>query len=129
MIEPSHTHLSIRRQCELVGLNRSTFYLEPASETPENLLFMRLIDEQYLATPFYGSRRMREHLRGLGYAVNRKRVQRLMRKMGIEAIYPKPRTSQRGTEHKVYPYLLRDVKVARPCQVWSTDISVPQQAA
>lgn len=115
--------MSIRWQCELVGLNRSTFYLEPASETPENLLFMRLIDEQYLERPFYGSRRMKEHLRGLGYVVNRKRVQRLMRNMGIEAIYPKPKTSQAGAEHKVYPYLLRDVKVERPCQVWSTDIT------
>lgn len=115
--------MSIRRQCQLVGLNRSTFYLEPASETPENLLFMRLIDEQYLERPFYGSRRMREHLRGLGHVVNRKRVQRLMRKMGLEAIYPKPKTSQRGVEHTVYPYLLRDVDVVRPCQVWSTDIT------
>lgn len=115
--------MSIRRQCQLVGLNRSTFYLEPASETPENLLFMRLIDEQYLERPFYGSRRMREHLRGLGHVVNRKRVQRLMRKMGLEAIYPKPKTSQRGVEHTVYPYLLRYVDVVRPCQVWSTDIT------
>ena len=90
---------------------------------------MRLIDEQYLERPFYGSRRMREHLRGLGYTVNRKRIQRLMQKMGIEAIYPKPKTSQAGTEHRVYPYLLRDVKVEHPCHVWSTDISVPQQAA
>lgn len=84
---------------------------------------MRLIDEQYLERPFYGSRRMREHLRGLGYGVNRKRIQRLMRKMGIEALYPKPKTSQAGAAHRVYPYLLRDVEVVRPNQVWSTDIT------
>ena len=107
----------------MVGLNRSTFYLEPASETEENLMFMRLIDEQYLKTPFYGSRRMREHLCRLGHEVNRKRVQRLMRKMGIEAIYPKPRTSQASVAHKVYPYLLREVEVVRPNQVWSADIT------
>jgi putative transposase len=107
----------------LVDLNRSTYYLAPASETQENLHLMRLIDEQYLVTPFYGSRRMREHLRGFGYAVNRKRIQRLMRKMGLEAIYPKPKTSPANAAHRVYPYLLRAVEVVRPCQVWSTDIT------
>ena len=123
MIEPEHACLSIRRQCELVGLNRSTYYLEPASETEENLLFMRLINEQYLKTPFYGSRRMGEHLCGLGYEINRKRIQRLMRKMGLEAIYPKPKTSQARAAHTVYPYLLRDLEIVRACQVWSTDIT------
>lgn len=118
-----HVGLSIRRQCELVGLHRSTYYLEPASETAENLTLMRLIDEQYLETPFYGSRRMKEHLRGLGYQVNRKRIQRLMRKMGLEALYPKPKTSQASAAHRVYPYLLRDVEIVRPNQVWSTDIT------
>jgi putative transposase len=107
----------------LVGLNRSTYYLKPASETEENLMLMRLIDEQYLERPFYGSRRVREHLCGLGYEVNRKRVQRLMRKMGLEALYPKPKTSQASAAHKVYPYLLRDLEIVRPCQVWSTDIT------
>jgi putative transposase len=84
---------------------------------------MRLIDEQYLERPFYGSRRMREHLRGLGHEVNRKRIQRLMRKMGLEALYPKPKTSQASAAHRVYPYLLRDLEIVRPCQVWSTDIT------
>jgi putative transposase len=123
LIEPEHACLSIRRQCEFVGLHRSTYYLEAASETEENLLFMRLIDEQYLKTPFYGSRRMGEQLCGLSYEVNRKRIQRLMRKMGLEAIYPKSKTSQRGATHKVYPYVLRDVEIMRPNQVWSTDIT------
>lgn len=84
---------------------------------------MRHIDQQYLKTPFYGSRRMEDYLRGEGYEVNRKRVQHLMRLMGLEAIYPKPRLSQRNQEHEVFPYLLRDVVIERPNQVWSTDIT------
>jgi len=123
LVEPTHTQLSIRRQCELIGLNRSTFYYEAATETPQNLHLMRLIDQQYLKTPFYGSRRMRVYLREEGFEVNRKRVQRLMRLMGIEAIYPKPKTSQASTDHTVYPYLLRDLEIVRPNQVWSTDIT------
>jgi len=110
--------LSIRRQCELVGLNRSSWYYAPAEESPENLALMRRIDEQYLLTPYYGSRKMAEL-----FAVNRKRVQRLMRLMGIEALYPKPRLTQRGPEHRIYPYLLRNVEVLRADQVWSSDIT------
>jgi len=123
MIEPDNGQLGLRRQCELVGLNRSSLYYEPLSETELNLELMRLLDQQYLETPFYGSLRMTAWLRILGYPVNRKRVQRLLRLMGVEAIYPKPHTSQRAEEHKVYPYLFRHVAVTRINQVWSSDIT------
>jgi putative transposase len=113
----------VRRQCDLLGLNRSTCYYEPAGETTENLALMRRIDEQYLRTPFYGSRRLTVWLRRQGEEVNRKRVQRLMRTMGLEAIYPKPRTTIAAAGHKIYPYLLRDIAVSRPDQVWSADIT------
>jgi putative transposase len=114
--------LSICRQCELLGLSRSSFYYEPATESPENLTLMRLIDQHYTELPCDGSRRMTLWLQGQGHAVNRKRVQRLMRLMGLEAVYPKPRLSAAGG-HKVYPCLLRDVAIERPNQVWSTDIT------
>jgi putative transposase len=113
----------VRRQCELLGLARSSFYYEPAGETQDNLRLMRLIDERYTACPFYGSRRMAAWLAGQGEAVNRKRVQRLMRSMGLEAIYPKPPLSVTGRGHRIYPYLLRGVEVERPDQVWSADIT------
>jgi putative transposase len=122
-IEPNHSVLSIRRQCELLDLNRSSWYRAPAGESAENLALMRQIDEQYLRTPFYGSRNMTFWLTQQGHAVNRKRVQRLMRTMGLEAIYPRPNTTRRCLEHRIYPYLLRDVAVLRPNQVWSTDIT------
>lgn len=123
MVEVGHPRLSIGRQCELLGLPRSSFYYEPATETRENLRLMRLIDEQYTAQPVYGSRRMTIWLQGRGHAVNRKRVQRLMRRMGLEAIYPKPKLSAPGQGHKVFPYLLRGVTIGRVDQVWSTDIT------
>src|SRR5919199_4227964 len=123
LVEPGHPQLSVRRQCELIGLNRSSLYYEPAGETPANLRLMRLIDEEYTAHPFYGSRRMTAWLQGRGEEVNRKRVQRLMRLMGLEAIYPKPKVSAAGRGHRVYPYLLRDVPIQRPDHVWSTDIT------
>jgi putative transposase len=122
-VEPDHPALSVRRQCELLGMGRSTWYYEAVAETADNLNLMRRIDEQYLQTPFYGSRRMTAWLEKQGWEVNRKRVQRLMRLMGLEAIYPKPSTSLRGKGHKVYPYLLRGVAITRPNQVWSTDIT------
>jgi putative transposase len=122
-VEVDHPELSVRHQCELLGLNRSTFYYEPTGAAPEDLRLMRLIDEQYTACPFYGSRKMTEWLTRQGEEINRKRVQRLMRVMGLEAIYPKPRLSAAGRGHKIYPYLLRDVKIERPNQVWSTDIT------
>jgi putative transposase len=115
--------LSIRRQCELLGLPRSSFYYEPAEVSADDLRLMRLIDEQYTAHPFYGSRRMVVWLGQQGEEVNRKRVRRLMRVMGLEAIYPKPRLSAPGQGHRIYPYLLRGVKVQRRDQVWSTDIT------
>jgi putative transposase len=115
--------LSVRRQCGLLGLSRSSWYYEPVPETEENLRLMRLMDEQYTARPVYGSRRMTVWLVKQGEAVNRKRVQRLMRLMGLEAIYPKPRLSQAGKGHRIYPYLLRGVTVERPEQVWSADIT------
>jgi putative transposase len=107
----------------LVGLHRSTWYYEPAPESAANLALMRLIDEEYLRRPYYGSRRMTVWLNNEGHEVNRKRVQRLMRLMRLEAVYPKPRTTVPGAGHKIYPYLLRDVAVTRPNQVWSTDIT------
>jgi putative transposase len=115
--------LSVRRQCELLGLNRSSLYHQPAGETSEDLRLMRSIDEQYTARPFYGSRRMTVWLTEQGEVVNRKRVQRLMRLMGLEAIYPKPRLTLAGKGHRIYPYLLRGVKVERRDQVWSADIT------
>lgn len=113
----------MRRQCELLGLSRSSLYYEPGGEVAEDLRLMRLIDEQYTARPFYGSRRMTVWLNEQGEEVNRKRVQRLMRVMGLEAIYPKPRLSLAGKGHRIYPYLLRGVTVERRDQVWSTDIT------
>lgn len=115
--------MSITRQCELIGLPRSTWYYEPQPETAENLHLMRLLDEQYTRTPFYGSRRMVHALGEQGWNVNRKRVQRLMQKMGIEAIYPKPRLSDPAAGHRIYPYRLRGLAITRPNQVWGTDIT------
>jgi putative transposase len=121
--------LSVRRQCELLGLSRSSLYYEPGGEAAEDLRLMRLIDEQYTARPFYGSRRMTIWLNEQGEEVNRKRVQRLMRVMGLEAIYPKPRLSLAGKGHRIYPYLLRGVTVERRDQVWSTDITYVPMAS
>jgi putative transposase len=115
--------LSVRRQCALLGLARSSLYHEPAGETAENLRLMRLIDQEYTAHPFYGSRRMAVWLARQGEAANRKRVQRLMRLMGLEAIYPKPKLSAGRKGHRIYPYLLRGVAIERPDQVWSADIT------
>jgi putative transposase len=123
LIDVESADLSVRRQCELLGLSRSTLYYEAAVETPANLGVMKLIDKQYLATPFYGSRRMTVCLSHQGHAVNRKRVQRLMRLMGLEAIYPKPKLSTANKEHRKFPYLLRGVAVDRVNQVWATDIT------
>lgn len=123
MIEREHPDISIRRQCELLGLNRSSLYYQPAGESEYNLLLMRLIDEQYTRTPFYGWPRMTAYLRSKEHPVNGKRVRRLMQLMGLQAIYPKPRTSKPAPGHQVYPYLLRGVKITRPNQVWSTDIT------
>jgi putative transposase len=122
-IEPEHDELSIARQCTLLGLARSTWYYRPAGESAENLALMRRIDEQYLRTPFYGSRKLAAVL-----GASRKRVQRLMRVMGIAAIYPKRRTTWPAARQKIHPYLLRNVAVTRPDQVWACDITyIPLQ--
>lgn len=123
LVEPQHPKLSVRRQCELLGLNRSSLYYEPASETAENLRLMRLLDAEYTAHPFLGSRRLTKWLLEQGEGVNRKRIQRLLRLMGLVALYPKPKLSAGRAGHRIYPYLLRDVRLERPDQVWSTDIT------
>lgn len=123
MIEPNDPEISVRRQCELIGLNRSTAYYQSAGESEFNLQLMRLIDQQYTKTPFYGWPRMTAHLRRQGYPVNHKRVQRLMQRMGLEAIYPKPNTSKPAPGHRIFPYLLRGLAITRPNQVWSSDIT------
>jgi putative transposase len=115
--------LSVRRQCELLGLSRSSLYYQGVPESAENLRLLRLLDEEYTAHPFLGSRRLTRWLNEQGEAVNRKRVQRLLRLMGLGAIYPKPRLSAAGPGHRIYPYLLRKVRAERPDQVWSTDIT------
>ena len=120
--------MSVAAQCELLNLARSTYYYEPASESAENLALMRRIDEQYLKTPFFGSRRMATELSTEASPVNRKRVQRLMRTMGIEALYPRKSTSAPGVGHRVYPYLLRGLVIDRTNQVWCSDITyVPME--
>ena len=123
MIDPTHHRLSISRQCTLAGVSRSSFYYQGKGETPLNLKLMRLIDEQWLKTPFFGSRRMARYLQSESYCVGRKRVRRLMRKMGIEAIYPKPKTSKPHPANPIYPYLLRDMVIDRPNQVWCADVT------
>ena len=115
--------IPISRQCELLSLARSSLYFKPSGEDERNLRLMRLIDEQFTRTPFYGVRRMTARLRRNGQGVGQKRVRRLMRLMGLMAIYPKPRLSVAGPEHKVYPYLLKGVKVSRPDQAWCADIT------
>jgi len=123
MVDLQHPKLPIVQQCRLLSVARSTVYYRPAPASDSDLALMRLIDAQYLRTPYYGTRRMVVWLRRQGQIVNRKRVQRLMRLMGIEAIYPKPNTSKKHPENKIYPYLLRDVKIDRANHVWCTDIT------
>ena len=123
MIEPLNSLIPVYRQCELIGLPRSSYYYEARKESEYNLLLMSLIDEEYSRTPFYGTRRMTAYLIRQGYEVNRKRIQRLMRLMGIEALYPKKKLSTASPEDKKYPYLLKDVAIIEPDQVWSADIT------
>lgn len=123
MIERNRSDLSLRRQCELLGLNRTSLYYQPVAESEHNLRLMRLLDEQYTRTPFYGWRRMTAWLQRQGHAVNHKRVRRLMQKMGLQAIYPKPKTTVASSAHKMYPYLLRNAAITHPNQVWSSDIT------
>jgi putative transposase len=123
LVEPEHARLSLRQQCQLLGLPRSSLYYSAQPVDEEDLALMRLLDEQYLRTPFYGVRRMTQWLREEEWTVNPKRVRRLLRLMGLEAIYPRPRLSEASAEHRKYPYLLKDVTIDRPGQVWSTDIT------
>ncbi len=121
-IEREGNIIPVRRQAKLLGVARSTVYYEPVVDA-YTLELMRLIDEEYTKTPFYGSRKITAVLRRKGYRLNRKRIQRLMRLMGIEAIYPKPNTSRADPNHKIYPYLLRDREITRVNEVWGTDIT------
>ena len=124
LLEAGHAKISVRRQCDLLGLNRSSYYYEKSKTSSADLRLMRRIDEQYMRTSFFGSRQMAASLsRQTEQRVNRKCVQRLMRIMGIEAIYPKPRTTCRRPEHQIFPYLLRNLKITQKDQVWSTDIT------
>jgi len=123
LIQPSHPQISLTRQCGLIGLPRSSYYYAPTGESAYNLELMRMIDAQYLRTPFFGSRQMRRWLKRQGHPVNRKRVQRLMQIMGLEATVPGPHTSQPHPGHKVYPYLLRGLVLNHSNLVWSADIT------
>jgi putative transposase len=127
-VERGHPEISVRRQCQLLGVNRSGLYYQAVGESEENLRLLRMLDEQYTRTPFYGSRRMTEWLATEGHVVNRKRVSRLMELLGVEAVYPKPKLSQPGDGHRIYPYLLRATTVERANQVWSTDITYIRMA-
>jgi putative transposase len=123
MIEFNNPDISVVRQCKLLKISRTSVYYKPKGEKPENHKLMRILDEQYLKTPTYGSRSMVTFLEKLGYGKNRKRIQRLMRLMGLEAIYPKKKTSKPNPAHKIYPYLLRKLCIDHPNQVWAADIS------
>jgi putative transposase len=129
LVEAGHPRLSLRRQCALLGLVRGSWYCQPVGPSGEEVELMRVLDRQYTATPFYGIRRMTAWLRSRGYAVNHKRVGRLLRQMGLEAIYPKPRLSQPAVGHVIYPYLLRGITVNRVNQVWSADITYVRLAS
>jgi len=125
-IKPAHSRLSIACQCKLLGLHRSSYYWQnnyPMKESNENLKLMRLIDEEYTRYPFYGSRKIRDYIGRCGYRVNHKRIQRLMRIMKIQSIAPKPNTSVPRKEHKIYPYLLKGMKITKPNQIWYSDIT------
>jgi putative transposase len=122
-IDMNNTMIPISKQCELLDLNRSTLYYRPLGISEYNLLLMRLLNEQYTRTPFYGIRKMTKWLNKRGYSVNHKRVRRLMRVMGLQAIHPKPWLSKKDGSHKIYPYLLNGVDVKRSDQVWATDIT------
>jgi putative transposase len=123
LVDRSDPRVSVAAQCRLLRVARSTQYYRAAPVSEDDLVLMRRMDEQYLATPFYGARRMAAVLRRDGLVVNRKRVRRLMRVMGIEAIYPKPDMSRAHPDHTVYPYLLRGVAVDRPNQVWNAPLN------
>ena len=123
MVAPDHPGLSVVRQCELLGISRSGFYYQPTGDSEADLALMRLIDEQFLETPFYGSRQMMRHLRRFGHGAGRRHVRRLMRRMGLAAVYQRPRTTVPQPGNPVFPYLLRGLAIERPNQVWCADIT------
>ena len=123
VVDREHPSLSVVRQCKLLYISRSGLYYQPKGISEEDLTLMKLIDRQYLATPFYGARKIAVWLKSQGRQVNRKRVRRLMRLMGIKAIYRRPRTSTPAPGHKIYPYLLGGMEITRPDQVWAADIT------
>ncbi len=130
MVEPGHARISLRRQCELLGLGRSSLYYHSQADRTYNEQLMRLMDEQYLRAPFYGVPRMTQWLRRQGHWVNEKRVRRLLRQMGLEAVYPRRKQglSQADRQHQVYPYLLQGLEIAQPDQVWAADITYIRMA-
>ena len=123
LIASPDSKLSVSAQCRLLAIPRASFYYRPTGVSSEDLLLLRLLDEQYLLTPFYGSRRLMHHLRLLGFPVGRTRVQRLMQTMGLRAVYPRPKTSRPHPCHRIFPYLLRDLSIDHPNQVWAADIT------
>ena len=123
MVGHRHPSLSIVCQCRLLGISRSGLYYQPKGISEEDLTLMKLMDRQYLTTPFYGSRKIAAWLKGQNYSVNRKRIRRLMRIMGLKTIYRRPKTSKPALGHKIYPYLLSGLKITRPNQVWAADIT------
>jgi putative transposase len=123
LIDPAYSNISVKRQCELVGLGQSSYYYKPATTDSSTLTLLNLIDEEYTRHPFIGTRKMMHYLRSLGHGVNRKRVQRLYRQLGIEAVYCKPNTSAPNASHKIYPYLLRGLPIVKPNQVYCADIT------
>ena len=123
LLIPGSSELSVRQQCKLLELNRSGLYYVTTGESDYNIMLMNKLDEQYTKTPFYGVEKMTEYLASIGYRVNVKRVRRLLREMGLEAIYPKPNLSKLNPAHKVFPYFLRNVPITKVDQVWSTDIT------
>jgi len=122
VIEPTDRRVSLVRQCELLGLARSSYYYAPAGESAENLELLQWLDEQYTRTPYFGVRRMTAVLREAGYTINPKRVRRLLRLLGLETLFPGPRTSQAAPGHRIYPYLLRGLNIERVNHVWSSEI-------
>jgi putative transposase len=123
MIDPTSMTLSVREQCQLLSVSRSCYYHKPVSESEYNLMLMKLIDAEYTRKPYYGSPRLNAYLATQGHVVNIKRTKRLMKRMGIEAVYQKPRLSQANAQHKIYPYLLKDLSIDRPNLVWCSDIT------
>lgn len=123
MVEPAHHRLSITAQCRLLRISRSSYYYAPVPETDETLALMTVIDEMFMECPWYGSRQMARHLRRAGHEIGRRRARRLMAKMGLTPIYQRPRTSDPHPQHRVYPYLLRDLAIERPNHVWCADVT------